>query len=250
MHFVRTAALAGMLLVGTENFLSTAVGAVASSTFDVNHENWTAGFGADRSTVATYQAAGGNPGGNLLVSDRDDSAGSIVWHFEAGTGSPFVGDKSAAIGGALEFDLNLVSSTLPDRGLGGDIYDVWIQGSFNLGTTLFLSGLTPPTPGVWTHYSVPLTAGQWRVGNPSGAVATQSQIEGVLGNVLSLRIRGNWTTLDDTTRLDNVTLTPEPSSLLAFLAAGGCLLSRRRRAQRRDVHVPVDGAPGAHTGTH
>ena len=201
---------------------------VASSTFDTDRENWNLTAGAAYGTAQMYQPTGGNPGGNIHSPDRTDGAELFVWTFEASNGTPFFGNMSAATGGTLDFDLNIFSVVGPTHQLEANPYDIFMQGSYQGGTSLYLSGLSTPLVGLWTHYSVPMSTGPWHVGSVNGPLATNAQIAGVLADVVDLRIRGNWTTLHEDTGLDNVMLQPVPEPASLALVLVGLAVARRR----------------------
>jgi Laminin B (Domain IV) len=223
---------------------------VAESTFATSYENWTAGFGADRSVFATFNAADGNPAGSLRVADRPDF--NFTWYFDSSdttSTSPFFGDKSAAYGGTITYDLK----RFVDPGLeyytessGALVYNVLLHGVRDLNmdghpettTTLGFASplLTPALTGVWQSFSVPLLASAgWFLDSGFTVIdlpATEPEMMAVLTNLRRIEIRGNYSlAIGDNTGLDNVRLNtlpagiPEPSaiaalSLVALLCGG------------------------------
>ena len=190
----------------------------ATSRFDTDTEGWTA-IG-DFAAPVTWSTTGGNPGGHVLIPDQVIGG---VTYFVAPSG--FLGDKSAAFGTHLTFDLMQAypggSNQFNDR-------DVIIEGG---GLAMVYDTSPNPPNGSWAMYTVPLSAGGWRLDSLAGAVATDQQILNVLSNLTSLRIRAEFQTGADTGHLDNVSLVPEPGSAL-LLAGGGAALLRLRRARR------------------
>lgn len=193
----------------------------ATSRFDTGTEGWTAV--GDFAAPVTWSSTGGNPGGHVFIPDQ--VVGGVTYFVAP---AAFLGDKSAAFGTMLTFDLKQVhpgaSNQFSDR-------DVVLQGG---GLTLvYDTGPNPPN-GAWASYAVPLSAGGWRLNSLSGAVATNPQILAVLSSLTSLQIRAEFQTGADTGYLDNVSLVPQPAS--ALLMAGGLaglLWLRRVRATGR-----------------
>jgi hypothetical protein len=187
----------------------------ATSRFDTGTEGWTA-IG-DFAAPVTWSATGGNPGGHVFIPDQ--VVGGVTY-FVAPVA--FLGDKSAAFGTNLTFDLMQVfpggSNQFNDR-------DVIIEGG---GLALAYDTSPNPPNGAWGSYAVPLSAGGWRLNSLSGALATDQQILSVLSSLSSLRIRAEYQTGADTGRLDNVSLVPEPRSALLFAAGLAALLCLRR----------------------
>ncbi len=192
----------------------------ATSRFDTGTEGWTAV--GDFAAPVTWSATGGNPGGHVFIPDQVIGG---VTYFDAPI--DFRGDKSAAFGTNLTFDLMQVypggSNQFDDR-------DVVIEGG---GLAIAYDTSPNPPNGAWASYAVPLSAGGWRLNSLSGAVATNQQILTVLSSVTLLRIRAEFQTGADTGRLDNVSLVPEPGSAL-LLAGGLAALLCLRRARRSE----------------
>ncbi len=167
-------------------------GAVSFSTFDADDEGWTLTGDAER--LPDLRGEGGNPTGTICGSDKMESD---VWYFVAPP--KFLGDVARAYGSRLTFDLKTSSTNAPVQGR-----DVVLQGP---GESLVFT--LPRTPSLdWTPFSVVLTpSGGWRAdGAGTGPLATEAQLKGVLKNLSSLRIRGEYVDGPDTACIDNIAL--------------------------------------------
>lgn len=196
-----------------------------SSMFDVDDEGWRI-TGDSVSAVPTFIGTGGNPGGFIRGFDR---AVGGVWYWLAP--STFLGNVLSAYGNTLEFDLRM-------RGSGPlfDTSDLILDGA---AISLHIQATVPvPQDVPWTTYVVSLseTAG-WRTDSLSGPVATQSQMQMVLGDLTGLRIRGEFITGSDNGDLDRVILNgvPEPN---CFWAIGIFSFLIHRKSRRTDPVRP------------
>lgn len=165
-----------------------------TSTFDFDNEGWTTS-GDATSPNATWQAAGGNPGGYIRVVDGSTGG---TWQFVAPP--KFLGVKCDAYGRYLRYDQFVSDNSNPNS-----TPDITIES--NGGVRLVIDN--PALPGTtWTHFDVLLRedAG-WRLNNLNGPMPTEAQFRQVLSNVTRLRIRGEYYSFaDDFGGLDNVTL--------------------------------------------
>lgn len=199
-------------------FLSTITSAAqamnfefARSDFSIDDENWTL-TGDSTSPTPTYFSSGGNPEGYINGTDLGLSG---AWYFNAP--DKFLGDVSIVLGGTLSYDLR-------QRNTGGPFFeqpDVILNGG---GLQLVFDTTPTPTDPDWTSYSITLDASAgWKVGDLSGILATQSQLNTVLSNLEQLRIRGEFITGTDNGDLDNVILRqiPEPLTILGASTASG-----------------------------
>jgi len=223
--------------------------AIVMSAFDTDSEGWNAvSLNASNSAsgtihTVTWNATGGNPGGH--ISRTDPLSNTTYFNAPA----QFLGDMSAALGGTLTYDV---------RHTGGSL--------FNAADVILVGGASPlylvydaaqPTTA-WTPFTIPFSAGQWRVGTLSGAFATQQQLTDVLSALTALRIRSEYINGSDTGYLDNVSInapdpepTPEPAALAlmgtglaacAFIARRKHRQHKRRRRSRACRHAYVEPA--------
>ena len=197
---------------------ASAAGTVQSN-FATDTEGWLLSGDATTS-VPTFVATGGNPGG--YAHGTDQTVGG-VWYWQAP--AKFLGDRSLSFGQPLSFDLRMRGS--------GPLFansDVRLEGG---GLSLHVDLSPVPQNVAWTTYSVALDpTGGWQVGSLGGAAATDAQIQQVLTNLGALRIRGEFITGPDNGDLDNVVMAaiPEPQTYLLLGAGLGVVawITRRR----------------------
>jgi len=195
---------------------------VIQSDFVTDAEGWLLAGDATTS-IPSYVAAGGNPGGYLNGTDLTVGG---VWFWQAP--SKFLGDRSLSFGQTLSFDLRM-------RGSGPlfEDSDVRLQGG---GLDLHVDLSPVPQNVDWTSYSVALDeTGDWRIGSRTGTAATAVQIQQALASVTSLRIRGEFISGPDNGDLDNVVMAaiPEPQTYLLFGAGLGAVAWTVRGRKRR-----------------
>ena len=175
--------------------LSAPARASVASFFDSGSEGWTA-IG-DTVTGIEYLPTEGKDGGGVRV--KDDAVGG-VWYFVAG--NAYLGDQDENYGKLLRFDIRQVISGGANQFLSDDI--ILESGALRL---VYALPVKPPVSGEWLSVSVPLAEGvPWKVGGATGPLATGAEILAVLGNLTSLRIRGEYQSGPDSGYLDNVRL--------------------------------------------
>ncbi|MEL6617012.1 MAG: laminin B domain-containing protein, partial [Bacteroidota bacterium] len=171
------------------------------STFDGGDENWRTTVDANENPYPDYQASGGNPGGYLTASDL---ASGDVWYFCAP--AKYLGDQSDLYGGILRYDVrqNLTSNQFS----AADVRLVGRDG------TVLAFDIEPNPNTDWSPRSVVLLASSgWQVTDLSGPLATEMQMQNVLGDLDEMCIRGEYRDGSDRGDLDNVYMLP-PSVLL------------------------------------
>lgn len=148
------------------------------STFDFDNEGWMCD-GDPISNSANWFDLGGNPGGNIQMTDASTGG---TWYFVAP--AKFRGPKCDAYGKFLRYDqfANNVSNA-------NTFADVELKGG---GLILVFDHPILPNSS-WTHYDLFFRedAG-WRINTTNGFVPTQAQFKQVLSNITSLRIRGEF----------------------------------------------------------
>lgn len=200
---------AQLLALLTAAALASTAGATTSS-FEAGSEAWT--VLGDAEGPLSWAATGGNPGGHVTI---DDATQGGITYFVAP--ADYRGDRSAALGSLLRFDLMQVYSGSASQFNSADV--VLVGG----GNTLVFDTPNNPANGAWTSYAVPLVAGSWRLNSTAGAIASDTQLATTLASLTALRIRAEYRTGADVGKLDNVSLVPEPGTWV-LLAAGLLML--------------------------
>lgn len=222
----RIAALCACALL-TVAFPARASNVLVESTFDADADGWTAlgTTGSSNWSMSSGPFGVQFAGDHISFSDPDNE-----WSYFSAPGK-FLGDQSAAFGGWLQFDSRLVSA--PGGSLANEA-EVVLKGA---GLTLAYDAVAA-LPNTWTSFSINLASGNWRIGDTfSGGIATDANLQSVLGNLTALWINGEYITpVVETIALDNVRLVaavPEPETygmMLAGLAVVGWAARRRKTA--------------------
>ena len=161
-----------------------------SSDFAGDAEGWSA---PGEGTAITYFPADDSSDGYICADDRSEQSD---WYFQAPQG--WLGDQSAAYGGALRFVLR---QSAEDAQYDAD--DVLLTGG---GITLKYNTAENPRTD-WTLYLVPLVETAGWINTSSGAAPTRDEMITVLSSLSELRIRGEYREGEDTGCLDEVQLT-------------------------------------------
>ncbi|MBX2968405.1 MAG: gliding motility-associated C-terminal domain-containing protein [Cyclobacteriaceae bacterium] len=195
------------LLLPVFFLISFVAQAQISSTFNANALGWTTPNDAD-GTIG-YNGTGGNPGGFVFGSPFviNLGAGSLYVPFNFVAPTAYLGNRSTYYNGTLRYDVQQSTTGAPNQ-----YAEVTIAN--NLGIVLYYFPPTsnqPPAAPSWATYSVVLNnnLGYWKTTNsPTGAAATEVQIQSILTDLATLEIRGLYRDANVTSRLDNVSMTP------------------------------------------
>jgi len=185
------------------------------SNFDSSIEDWTVethddpdgSFSLMNTYSPDFNSFGGAPGGYISEVDPDNQ-----WSFFRAPPA-WSGDRSRYSTGWLHYSTRSDSNSYPDGRLvilvGNDGEEI----STDLGI---------PELNIWTNRHARLLEGTWHLGtNASGSIATQSEIDSVLGNLDALFIGLEFGSelLEEFVSLDSVSL----SECLADLNGDGVL---------------------------
>ncbi|MBS1506714.1 MAG: VCBS repeat-containing protein [Bacteroidetes bacterium] len=172
--------------------------AQVTSDFSANADGWTiytTVFAIP--PVPVYNAAGGNPSGNISTTLTNGST-NFFWNAPA----KFLGNLSRAYNQTISFDL--LQSTSGTDNTNNDLEII--------GGGVSIVYQLPTKPGTtWTHYAIQLNenVAGWHSSSLFGPAPTQIQMKQALSNVTSLRIRIKYNTTSSSYsgQLDNVVLT-------------------------------------------
>ena len=177
---------------------------VAESQFTTDADGWTIADyrridqhyeGTVVSSAVAYNATGGSPGGYISAFDPS----GYIFTFNAPT--KFLGNRSNAIGGQLNFSLTYSHNNAPDDNV------VIIIGSVAGASRVIVATINPLPTINWSSYSIPLLPAVFRYDNKNGATVTSADFASIMSTIAVLRISGEFgTPIVETTRLDSVQL--------------------------------------------
>ena len=206
---VRWRYLGAFAMLGCASYLWATPITPVVSTFDTGLDGWT------MSDSCQWRADGGNPGGYIWGNDEN-----FIEAARAYAPASYLGDWSALDGaGSLLYDYRRI-----DNGGGSPEFfalSAWISGP---GGQAVWRGpiITEPTP--WITYEVPIEASSFYLwwGSWAGLRANVSELWIAIETV-------SGETFEDQAGIDNVILTPEPSSAVLCGLAFACVLRRSLR---------------------
>jgi hypothetical protein len=219
----------GLAITAITLTVQTAYAALASSTFDSDTEGWTvqslyASYGNPPSLVNNYSMVWRSTGGNTngYAAGTDDN---YTMYFSAP--EEFLGNKAAAFGGTLSYDLMTESHGLLNLGNPGLIL-------VGAGKTLYYDAFSNPSIIFykWTSYTISLASSTyWHLNSNGGAAPTEGEMKEILGSLDAIYIYADWVYDYDTTGIDNVAMSTVPiPAAVWFLSTGliGLAVLRRK----------------------
>jgi hypothetical protein len=175
------------------SIVSTAINVnahVIASDFSIDNDGWMVVGDVGSSN---YDAVNGNPAGSFHYVDA--VLGDDVYYLAP---LKFLGNKSDFYHGTLSYDVFTTGNVNYD---GPDVAMTGADG------TILILDFPTIAKNVWTHHVATLdTSANWRVGTASGAVASDSQIQTVLSNLVELKIIGEFVNGPESGNIDNVIL--------------------------------------------
>jgi hypothetical protein len=192
---------------------------IATSTFSSNAEGWAVVSTIGYYGSPTYSPTGGNPGGYIYAVDPDTGA----WGFAAP--SKFLGNVSAAYGQPFSFDIAAYNT--PEHATAW----VGIQGA---GYQFICLYDAPASASTWYSRSVSMTETAGWVDPDTQMPPTYAEMMAVLSSLDGLVITAEFLEglENDISGLDNVVLTPEPTTLMLLAVAVPVLMRSRWRRKR------------------
>lgn len=178
--------------------------------FDTDAQGLTATNGGN----LVHQAAGGNPGGFLQITDVSDD--DMLLHLPVGA----LGNWSGYLGGSFSFDARDLNGESPDWSPFGELTLVGTAGSLVL--DIAPAG-QPANDGAWHRYTTTFNTATWGGNLPA-----------VLGNITDVTLKVEFHAgVTEVVGIDNVAVAavPEAGAAWAMLAGLGLLgvVARSRR---------------------
>lgn len=173
------------------------------------------------------------PWASVMVLSHNDTLDTLDWEGigsssdyinadASSSGGAFVGDLRPFQGGFFSFDFYLAEGSSLVSQPSAFALDLFS------GTQEWMAYLTPPQPGEWVHYHVPLIEAAWTPITPDG----RGDWNDLLANTLETAVSVWWES-DSSGRLDNFRLgIPEPSTWAMFGVGAVAVLLWRRRGKR------------------
>jgi hypothetical protein len=183
--------------------------ALACSYFNIDAEDWAVIDWPDIQVgPAAWTGSTGNPGGSIFPNDPD--TGDRYFSAPA----KFLGDKSAAYGGTLTYDMLVTDSDTPP----------WDQPFISItggNMTLNWTAAAWPVVNAWNTYEVRLDeTGGW-TRSSDNSTPTASEFASVLSSLSALIVRGEFRSGTNRGYLDNVVLASDISILTVTKAGAG-----------------------------
>lgn len=243
-----------MMLIGGLLLPALSGMAQVSETFDTDIGGWIvqdvdcySGYTIQHSSVGlSWWATGGDPGGHVTHHD----ATTYCSFFAAP--AAFLGDKSAYLGGYLDFSLFATESDWQDE-------DVVVL----IGAGLVACHELPEMPpSSWRHYIVPLSATAFTYDDQGGGLLSVSDFEAILADLDNLYLPAEFgAEIEETVGLDSVHLrlpgTPVPDLTVAAVRLHGARPNPFNPSTTvvfdlpwaQPVHLIVHDAAGRHVRT-
>jgi len=163
---------------------------VIASDFSFDNDGWLV---VGDVASSTYDPVNGNPAGSFHYVDL--AIGDDVYYLAP---LKFLGDKSAFHHGTLSYDVFTTGNVNYN---GPDVVMTGADG------TILVLDFPVIAKNVWTHNVAVLdTTANWRGGTTAGAAGSDAQIQGVLSNLIEIKIIGEFVNGPETGNIDNVIL--------------------------------------------
>ena len=210
--------IGSLLACATLLFIMSPCFADVESNFTSGDENWKVG-----TTLGGTYTPVWDPAGYIYTSDPDGE--TTYWVAP----EKFRGPKAWC----YNKELNFQELAVPDPGSTPlDPTAAALVGILG-GNGIWLSYFSSVAPTSIHDFVIPITAGStygWHKGTSSGDPwATYTDMINVLGNISGIYLKAEYYSGPETNYLDNVILTPEPSSLLCLLGGLAGLAGLRRK---------------------